>query len=240
MHTATVTTSWDDGHSADLRVAELLAANGLKGTFYVAFNDPQPKQISDHALRTLYAMGMEIGSHTVTHRLLTGRGPAEIRFELTESKKRLEDILGAAITAFSYPQGAYTASARKALVETGYTLARSTVAFRTGRDFDPFLMPISVEFCRASPAAITRHALRDGNFLGLTRWLWIARRETDPAALSRLLFEAAVASGGIFHLNARSWEIDQNGLWPDLVATIRNLAGRERIRAATNSEAAQL
>ena len=30
-----VTTSWDDGYPADLRVAELLAKHGVAGTFYV-------------------------------------------------------------------------------------------------------------------------------------------------------------------------------------------------------------
>jgi hypothetical protein len=30
-----ITTSWDDGHPSDLRVAELLIKHGLRGTFYV-------------------------------------------------------------------------------------------------------------------------------------------------------------------------------------------------------------
>ena len=88
-------------------VVELLAAHGLKGTFYIAFNHPNAKEITDHEIRTVYRMGMEIGSHTLTHRLLTGRGGADVRYELSESKMRLEDILGAPITAFSYPQGAF-------------------------------------------------------------------------------------------------------------------------------------
>jgi len=31
-----VTTSWDDGHELDLRLASELAAHGMAGTFYVA------------------------------------------------------------------------------------------------------------------------------------------------------------------------------------------------------------
>jgi Polysaccharide deacetylase len=239
MDTATVTTSWDDGHSADLRIAELLLRFGLKGTFYVAFNDPKPQEIGDGEIRALHRMGMEIGSHTLTHRLLTGRTLAEVKFELSESKKRLEDILGAAVVALSYPQGAYTAAARRALAETGYTLGRSTIAFRIGRRFDPLLMPISIEFCRASRRSITRHALRDGNLAGLVEWLRVARLDTDPVALSASMFDAALASGGIFHLNARSWEIDQNGLWSDLENAIRHLAHRPGVYYATNSETAE-
>src|SRR5437016_638262 len=93
MQAAIVTTSWDDGHSTDLRIAELLAAHGLKGTFYVAFNHPNSPEISDDEICTLSRMGMEIGSHTMTHRLLTGRPPADVQHELSKSKKRLEDIL---------------------------------------------------------------------------------------------------------------------------------------------------
>ncbi len=30
-----ITTSWDDGHPLDFRVAELLSKYGLRGTFYI-------------------------------------------------------------------------------------------------------------------------------------------------------------------------------------------------------------
>jgi peptidoglycan-N-acetylglucosamine deacetylase len=238
MPKASVTTSWDDGHSTDLRIAELLSAYALKGTFYVAFNHPKTKEISDAEIRALHRLGMEIGSHTLTHRMLTGRPLGDIRYEMSESKKRLEDIVGAPVTAFSYPQGAYSAAARHALAETGSTIGRSTAAFRTGRDFDPLLMPISVEFCRASRTAIARHALRDGNVAGLLSWWRIGRLETHPVALSRRLFDAALANGGVFHLNARSWEIDKSGLWQDLENAIGYVAGRPGVHYATNSDAA--
>ena len=233
----TVTTSWDDGHSADLRVADLLAAHGLKGTFYVAFNHPGSKEISDQDIRILSRMGMEIGSHTLTHRLLTGRPAAEVRHELSESKRRLEDILGTPVSAFSYPQGAFTAAARAALVDTGYHLGRSTIAFRTAYDFDPSLMPISVEFCRNSRIAIIRHALRDGNLAGLGNWARLARLEVDPLSLGRLIFDEVLARGGIFHLNARSWEMESNELWREFEAIIRYIAQFPAVRHVTNSEA---
>jgi peptidoglycan/xylan/chitin deacetylase (PgdA/CDA1 family) len=231
-----VTTSWDDGHSADLRVAELLAAHGLKATFYIAFNHPNKKEISDDEIRTLYRAGMEIGSHTLTHRLLTGRPAAEVRYELKESRMRLEDIVGAPVTAFSYPQGAFTAGARAALAETGYRLGRSTMAFRTAHDFDPLLMPISLEFCPYSRVAITRHALRDGNLTGLTNWLRISKLQTDPLSLGRLMFDEASRRGGIFHLNARSWEIDKNNLWDQLDDMVQYIAQHSTIHPTTNSE----
>ena len=68
MPTTIVTTSWDDGHHTDLRLAERLAAYALKGTFYVALNHPRDKDIGDDEIRALQRTGMEIGSHTLTHR----------------------------------------------------------------------------------------------------------------------------------------------------------------------------
>ena len=100
-----VTTSWDDGHHQDIRTAELLARYGLKGTFYVAFNEPSQPQISDDEIRTLRDMGMEIGSHTLSHRLLTEIPQEEVPGELIESKKRLDDILGEPNQSISYPLG---------------------------------------------------------------------------------------------------------------------------------------
>lgn len=55
--------------------------------------------------------------------------------------------------------------------------------------------------------------------------------------LGELLFDAALAHGGIFHVNARSWEIDGNGLWPDLDALLSYVANRPGLRYVTNGEA---
>jgi peptidoglycan-N-acetylglucosamine deacetylase len=240
MPTTIVTTSWDDGHRADLRLAERLAAHALKGTFYVALNHPGTKDIADDEIWALRRMGIEIGSHTLTHRLLTGRSADEVRYELTESKARLEDITGGPIVAFSYPEGAFTTAACAALAETGYTLGRTTMAFRTPTNFDPARMPISVDFRRASRAALARHALRDANLAGIADWLRLARLETDPVRLGKLLFDAALAHGGIFHVNARSWEIDGNDLWQDLEALLAHVAHRPGVHYVTNSEALNL
>ena len=237
---AIVTTSWDDGHHMDMRLAERLAAHALKGTFYVALNHPGRKDIFDDEIRVLHSMGMEIGSHTLSHRLLTGRPDTEVRYELSESKARLEDIIGAPVVAFSYPEGAFAGIDRAALAETGYALGRTTVAFRTAAAFERSRMPISVDFRRASHAALIRHALRDRNFGGLADWLRLARLHTDPVELGKSLFEAADARGGIIHVTARSWEVDGNGLWAQLDELLNYVANRPGVQYVTNSEASEL
>src|SRR5262245_2973700 len=140
-----VTTSWDDGHELDLRVAELLEKFGLRGTFYVAWNYPKGPALSRSALADLRAGQMEIGSHTFTHRLLTGRPRVEVLDELRLSKESLEDVLGEEISALSYPEGRFNKLTLSCVRESGYRLARTTKAFQTALSFDPLRMPLTVQ-----------------------------------------------------------------------------------------------
>src|SRR6478752_4779892 len=94
-----VTTSWDDGHPLDLRTAERLRYHGLTGTFYATARSSKRLRLPVTELRELAAMGVEIGSHTVTHPVLTTLDEQCIFRELDESKKILEDQLGRPVTS---------------------------------------------------------------------------------------------------------------------------------------------
>ncbi len=233
---AVVTTSFDDGHPCDLRVAEILRAHGLTGTFYVAWNHPRGPEIGVEDLRALASAGLEIGSHTFSHRLLVGRPAAEILDDLRRSKDVLEQAIGAPVTSLSYPEGSFDARVRAAAKEAGFALARTTVAFRTARAFDPYRMPVSVLFARQGRRGHVRHALRDGNLTGLLAWHRLARLEVDPVRLARILFDAVLQHGGTFHLSARSWEIDRDGLWEEFVQVVSHIARWEGVRCITNRE----
>ena len=65
---------------------------------------------------------IEFGSHTMRHRNLAQLPLDEVRWELTESKKRLEDALGREILACAYPSGAgaYRTEVRRAALDAGY------------------------------------------------------------------------------------------------------------------------
>jgi len=64
--------------------------------------------------------GMEIGSHTMTHANLAAIPRDELEREVSESKKLLEDRLGARVRFLSLPGGYQGASITAAAVETGY------------------------------------------------------------------------------------------------------------------------
>jgi peptidoglycan-N-acetylglucosamine deacetylase len=233
-----VTASFDDGHPHDVRVAETLAAHGLKATFYVAWNHPKGPEIAAGDLRRLRELGMEIGSHTFSHRMLTGRPRGEVVEELTRSRTVLEDLLGEPVTSLSYPEGLFTPMIRSTVAECGYRLARTTMAFRTHATSDPTRMPITIEFIPLSRFGHTRHAGRDRNLSGLWKWWRLTRCETDLVRASQLFFDHVLQKGGVFHFYARSWQIDQLGLWEAFERVVAHVSRWEDVRYATNAEAA--
>jgi peptidoglycan/xylan/chitin deacetylase (PgdA/CDA1 family) len=74
-------------------------------------------------LREMESANVEIGSHTVTHPILTRVNPDRLCRELEESRGRLEDRLGHPVTLFCYPNGAYNRIVRDAVARAGYGLA---------------------------------------------------------------------------------------------------------------------
>lgn len=71
---------------------------------------------------------IEVGSHTVTHPVLSALPKARQRDEITRSKSRLEQILGGPVTSFAYPYGTrsdYTAETVVAVREAGFNRACS-------------------------------------------------------------------------------------------------------------------
>ncbi len=63
--------------------------------------------LSSCQIKELYSNGWEIGVHSYSHRDLTKLSEKELRKEVIESKKIIEDMLGEEVYLFSYPYGKY-------------------------------------------------------------------------------------------------------------------------------------
>ncbi len=78
-------------------------------------------------IREMSEGGIEFGSHTMTHPVLSQvKDPEQLRWELAESKKILEDRLQKEVTTLSYPVGGKTAFnelTKTAAREAGYDFA---------------------------------------------------------------------------------------------------------------------
>lgn len=73
--------------------------------------------------REMDASGLEIGSHTVTHPILTKVDESQLRHELVESRERLESILKRRVDLFCYPNGNYNSAVAIEVERAGYRCA---------------------------------------------------------------------------------------------------------------------
>ena len=85
----TVVLTFDDGYASHFEVvASLLLRYRFSGTFFVAVDlVGQPGYVTWEQLRKLVFLGMEIGSHGMSHQPLTMLSPQQIDYELTTSKR---------------------------------------------------------------------------------------------------------------------------------------------------------
>ena len=88
-------------------------------------------------LREMNAAGIEIGSHTVTHPILTNVDDEQLRYELVNSRSRLESELGIPVTLFCYPNGSYDERVEAAVRQAGYKVAVTTIPRLNDQQSDP-------------------------------------------------------------------------------------------------------
>lgn len=63
-------------------------------------------------IREMQQGGIEFGAHTLTHPDLTRMSAEQVASEMSDSKDRIENVLGTAVTSFAYPFGRHDAQSR--------------------------------------------------------------------------------------------------------------------------------
>jgi peptidoglycan/xylan/chitin deacetylase (PgdA/CDA1 family) len=207
------TTSWDDGHPLDMRLADLLARFGFSATIYVPGSNREGLPVmTAEQLRQLDAQ-FEIGSHTLDHSYANRMSSDEWRSQVVKGKTRLEDDLGHAVAGFCYPGGKMEADSRDIVFHAGFEYARSVENFWMQSRRDMFLMPTSLQFYPHSRSVLTRNFLR-GRHWSERRGLWLAAMSAnDLQARLRRCLTLAIDADSIFHLWGHSWEIEAIKAW---------------------------
>jgi peptidoglycan/xylan/chitin deacetylase (PgdA/CDA1 family) len=128
-----IAVTFDDGFRDNLDVASpILARLGIPFTVFVTpgfIESGDPIYLSVNGLRDLATVpGVAIGAHGYTHRRLGECNAHQLRDELINSRKWIEDVLGRPVTTMSYPHGSENSKVRKAVSESGYTIAASSHA----------------------------------------------------------------------------------------------------------------
>jgi peptidoglycan/xylan/chitin deacetylase (PgdA/CDA1 family) len=123
-----VVLTFDDGYEDAFSAAlPLLRQYGFAGTFYVVPNFVgRPGYLSWEQVRALHEAGMEIGSHTMNHPDLSGLSLEAAQAEIVESRRVLEEQIGAPVLSFSYPAGSYTPEIAALVRDAGYSNAVTT------------------------------------------------------------------------------------------------------------------
>lgn len=121
--------TFDDGHKSHLYIAEELAKRGLCGTFFIIRNrsvrDKNYLNASD--VREISSMGMEIGSHSCTHRHLNRLKASSLVSELYDSKSYLEDIISKKVISIAFPGGHFGRREIEFAGKAGYLLMRTCI-----------------------------------------------------------------------------------------------------------------
>lgn len=211
-----ITTSWDDGHPLDLRIADLLTKYGLPGTFYVPFENSR-RVMAPSEVREL-SQTFEIGAHTVHHVDLTSVSSAVAEQEIAESKERLEGLIGRSCVAFCFPKGRFRARHVPMVRRAGFQCARTVELLSTGFPqccCGLYVMPTTIQVNSHTSLSYFKNCtkrLRFGNF-----GRFISRVRTDDwVTAAQTLLRIVVERGGVFHLWGHSWEIEEDHQWGNL------------------------
>lgn len=95
----------------------------------------------EEVLRLVDGGLIEVGSHTVTHALLTALPEHELCGEIRGSREELEALLGRPVRAFAYPHGATSRPVAEAVQQAGFRSACASANDVVRKSGDPFRLP---------------------------------------------------------------------------------------------------
>lgn len=211
-----VTTSWDDGHPSDLRLAELLEKHGVAATFYVPSSNSEGRPVMRSSEIAEVGRYFEIGGHTQNHVVLTDIAPDAAANQIIVNKFWLEDLLGREVCGFAYVRGRHNPTVRRLVKQAGYHYARTVKNLVSSPGSNRFQVPTTTQFFAHSTSTYVRNYLSNGP--SLDRAATLAAVFSDDKLVARLsrVAEACARSGGYFHLWGHSWELDEYDLWGEL------------------------
>src|SRR6266850_1402628 len=151
-----VAITFDDGYlDFYTHALPILQKHGFKATVFIVsgFAGEQARGSNGNSfmswsqIREIQSQGMEIGSHTVTHPQLHAMPSKQVEKEVSESKRAIEEKVGAAVTSFAYPYAfpeqdrQFAKGLRESLKQQGYESAVSTIIGTARRGNDAFFLP---------------------------------------------------------------------------------------------------
>lgn len=194
--------SVDDGCQLDMRTADLLEQYGFDDVIFYIPSDWHyvNRMHGDVPLTEAEVLNLDkrfkIGSHTISHPMLTRIPYEEMVEQVEQSKAQLEDLLGHEIEDFCYPRG-YANDDIRDVVRRTYKRARNTLVGSLTAAEDPVW-----EYTTVHISGKRRKEYEN------TTW---------QAEADRLLDEAIILDKGgddvVFHFWFHSWEVNRYSDW---------------------------
>lgn len=103
---------------------------------------PEERAFLDRAeIREMAGLGIEFGSHTVRHAILTRETEDVVERELLESRSDLERITGRKVDSLAYPDGAWSPGVVSLARRAGYRIGCTVVRARVSSSDDLLALP---------------------------------------------------------------------------------------------------
>lgn len=183
--------TFDDGYKDNLTTAApLLEKYGFSALVFIIpellgsetgycwrYGDPEGSGqfLTWEDVLQLHQQGWMIGSHSLTHPLLTKISEQQLAAELNDSRNMLEEKLEESVMIFAYPGGDFDDNVLKKTHQAGYSVAMTTIPGVTSDVSDPYAL------CRTEVSASDNLFLFRMKMQGTLDWtaikeaLWVRR-----------------------------------------------------------------
>ena len=214
-----LTLSYDDGVVQDQRLAAIMDANGIKGTFNINgrdFTENRPAIFSHEQLSLSQALELyntpnhEIALHSYSHPFLSHMPAGNAAWEIVKDREVLEELFGTIVRGMAYPMGAYNDDVVTTLRQCGVVYARTVQATH---DFK-----VPTDWLRWHPTCHHRD------------------KELNNLCDRFLDLQIGFRMPQLFYLWGHSYEFDNKDNWDVIETFCEKMGGREDIWYATNME----
>ena len=218
--TKAVTLSYDDGNLWDRKLTDIFKKYNLKATFNIqsgALSEKEKDQNNDYSsgyatvsaeeVKELYS-SFEVAGHTKSHKDLTKLSLSELIEEITDDKRRLEELTGTRVDGLAYPGGIYDSIIVNHLKKLNLLYARTVAS--------------SHNYYLPSDFLLWNPTCRDDD------------RKLEEMAVK--FIKESYDDCKVFYVWGHSVELEQNKSWARMEKFCSSISGKKDIWYATNIE----
>jgi peptidoglycan-N-acetylglucosamine deacetylase len=229
-----ITTSWDDGHQLDFRIAELLDKYNLQGTFYIPRSN-QEHEVMGECDVVKIGERFEIGGHTLNHVRLKSSHKELVKGEIIGSFFWLKDLLGTDPVSFCFPGGEFDEYVINEVRSAGFKILRTTELLNVAT-YQSDVIATTIQLYEHSSLTYVKHLGKRRKVTSLINWLTSGPTSDLLRLTDHYLSQINCSGKGCFHLWGHSWEIKEFNLWNKLEAVLQHLSMVEGFISVPNKE----